>query len=243
MIVWAKPNPMPESVTDRPTDAYEHIIMVTKNARYFWDAEAVREQSVEPERKRADQFGGNKGSEVNHSLGSISNGHTSRNLRNIWTFATQPYSGAHFATFPEELPRRCILAATSTKGACMQCGAPWEQVIKATGGTIGRSWNNHEGDIDNGRAQPHDQERLHGRNDKPAYERELVGWRPTCLCRGQHGKTQSCLVLDPFAGSGTTGRVAIELRRRAILLDLAYGHDYGPLAKKRTSNVQTGMFR
>jgi DNA modification methylase len=50
-------------------------------------------------------------------------------------------------------------------------------------------------------------------------------------------------VLDPFAGSGTTGRVAIELRRRAILLDLAYGHDYGPLAKKRTSNVQTGMFR
>ncbi|SRR6266566_1709118 len=166
MIIWSKPNPMPESVTDRPTDAYEHILMLTKAERYYWDAYAVRENREGNTHSR--------GSKRTPPIEKAGIGHedwckymvrddelTSRNLRNVWMFATQPYSEAHFATFPEELPRRCILAATKL------------------------------------------------------------------------GDT----VLDPFAGSGTVGRVAVELNRKAILNDLSY-HD---LSDKRTRNVQRNL--
>lgn len=179
MIIWAKPNPMPESCRDRPTDAYEDIIMFTKSARYFFDAFAVREPSVDPERERDDQFGGNKGAEVNHSPGSQSTGHASRNLKNVWTFATQPYSGAHFATFPEELPRRCILAATSERGACAQCGSPWERVTRKITG-IPDSYNGSR--FDKGKTRDaQDGLSATGEGERTADE-ETIGWRPTCLC-------------------------------------------------------------
>jgi len=254
MIVWAKPNPMPESVTDRPADSYEYILMLTKSARYFWDADAVRENSVEPERMRCDQIGGNNGVHEGWT-DSTREVLASRNMRNVWMFATQPYAGAHFATFPEELPRRCILAATSARGACAQCGAPWERIVNATGSTIGRSWHDHQNDSLLGQriADPlgkggRMQDASHGRNGCEPYELETVGWSPTCRCRCQHGRTVPCVVLDPFAGSGTTGRVSIELNRRAVLLDLAYGRataedrakgrEYDRLATRRLSEVQ-----
>lgn len=266
LIIWAKPNPMPESVTDRPTDAYEHILMLTKSERYFWDAEAVKEPSVEPDRIRADQFGGNKGIEVNHSPGSISNGHGSRNLRNVWTFPTQAYSGAHFATFPEEIPRRAILAATSARGACVRCGSPWKRIVESnvrfeggSGRAMSRdpeSWNGSKFDI--GKTAEHQGQRMQLRSGKyeaseqsesgdydirmgPVIETQTVGWEPTCECGVE--ETAACLVLDPFGGSGTTGRVAIELNRRAVLLDLAYSADaYAPLAQERLRDVQREMF-
>lgn len=169
-ITWAKPNPMPESVTDRPTDATEHIWLFAKSAHYFWDPEAVRETAQYGRREWSDVEGNLAGIGINgergHATVSGANPAAGRNLRNVWTFATQPYSGAHFATFPEEIPRRCIKAASRV------------------------------GD----------------------------------------------LILDPFGGSGTTGRVAVELRRRAVLLDLAYTHDYRELAEKRTRNVQMEAF-
>lgn len=110
-IIWNKPNPMPESVQDRPTDAYEHIFMFTKSAKYYWDIEAVKEDGV----GRETYLGSD-----NYSIGSGRNDSGSynpascntRNLRNVWTFPTQPYKEAHFATFPEQLPERCIKAAT-----------------------------------------------------------------------------------------------------------------------------------
>jgi DNA modification methylase len=130
MIVWAKPNPMPESCTDRPTHAYEHILMLTKSERYFWDADAVREPSVNTWRATDlvnPKYGGNDdpiyqiyGHNTFHSDAERSG----RNIRNVWTFPTQPFSGAHFATFPEEIPRRCILAATSARGAPARSAAP-----------------------------------------------------------------------------------------------------------------------
>lgn len=242
-IVWDKRNPMPESVTDRPTDACEHIWLFTKSERYFWDWFAVRESSAEPDRRRNDQFGGNKGTAVNHSPGGMSNGHSSRHCRNIWSFATQPYSGAHFATFPEELPRRAIIAGTSEKGACLQCGAPWRRVCSRTvhfesgSGKAGNPPAGKHG-MDWEQAQSGDYDIRMG----PVMEAKTIGWQPTCLCRGQHGKTRPCLVLEPFGGSGTTGRVAVELNRSAVLLDIAYGNSvYGQLAKGRTTNVQRNL--
>ena len=295
VIIWDKPNPMPESVTDRPTDAYEQILMLTKAARYFWDAEAVKEQQsqgtfdrygknpkIPPKRKWSEnsERGGESNTNMQEHIEArdgemVAILPAGRNLRNVWTFPTQPYSGAHFATFPEELPRRCILAATSAKGACRFCGAPWWRVVqKATEAQSPQSWK--DSTFDEGKIAEHQGQRMqrrtvtvpHDGETATAYEKgsnahriallrqaarerggeyvnelRTIGWRPTCECRGQNGKTVPCLVLDPFGGSGTTGRVAVELNRRAVLLDLAYAHDYGPLARKRTSAVQRRLLQ
>jgi DNA modification methylase len=136
-IVWAKPNPMPESVKDRLTRCHETILMLAKTASYYWNREAAREPATS---KDAGADG-------------------KRNMRNVWTIPLQPFRGAHFAPFPEELARRCISLAT----------AP--------------------GDI----------------------------------------------VHDPFGGSGTSGKVAQELGRRSVLLDINYTGEggYGDLARQR----------
>lgn len=155
-IIWHKPNPMPESVTDRPTKSHEYIFLLTKSARYYYDAEAIREPGAEPERQRYERIGGINGAKVRHGEQGMIGASQYRNRRTVWTIATQPYKEAHFATFPEELPKLCILAGTKP------------------------------GDI----------------------------------------------VLDPFAGSGTVGKVALELGRKAILIEL--NEKYIGLAQERT---------
>jgi DNA modification methylase len=121
-IVWHKPNPMPESATDRPTSAHETIWMLTKSARYFWDAEAVREDcsdtshgspNINPGLKQA-LLGANR----NRSLGKWTpeDKASGRNMRNVWTIATHPFSGAHFATFPPALVERCVKAGCPVGG-------------------------------------------------------------------------------------------------------------------------------
>jgi DNA modification methylase len=235
MIVWSKPNPMPASVTDRPTNAYEHIIMLTKAERYFWDADAVAEPAVTTGDNRAarndlTQIHGRGGTESRKSTGKPTG--TTRNCRNVWTIATQGYAEAHFATFPEELPRRCIMAATSSRGACVQCGAPWERVTR-----IERSGTPmpHDGNTKNAALYLDKQNQLGPNVDRNVV---VVGWKPTCECHGQHGKTRPCVVLDPFAGSGTTGRVAVELSRDVILNDLHYQN----LAHERVKTQKSLLF-
>ena len=140
-IIWAKPNPMPESVTDRPTKAHEYVFLLTKSARYFYDADAVREElRTNPKENypnRARILGrGNQVGKAQHpsgpqqdsSGGYPPSGH-GRNLRTVWTIATQsyPYPESHFATFPEAIVERCIKAGTSERGCCAICEAPWER--------------------------------------------------------------------------------------------------------------------
>jgi hypothetical protein len=117
-IIWSKPNPMPESVQDRPTDAYEHILMLTKSARYYWDAEAVKEPSVYPNDNRKARSKVDQKRMPTAEIAGVRPGSATypfRNLRNVWTFATEPYKGAHFATFPAELVIRCLQAATKPR--------------------------------------------------------------------------------------------------------------------------------
>ena len=118
-IIWAKPNPMPESCRGRPTDSYEHILMLTKSARYFWDADAVREPQTGNAHSRGSEASNESYQEARDSYHGFRSPSVEvpggRNLRNVWVFPTQPYSGAHFATFPEEIPRRCILAASKPR--------------------------------------------------------------------------------------------------------------------------------
>jgi DNA modification methylase len=159
-IVWHKPNPMPESVSDRPTKAHEMIYLLAKQERYYYDIMAISEPVGINTHSR-----GNGTSPKHNSINDVNVKNALqfqryqpeyRNKRTVWTIATQPYAEAHFATFPEEIPKLCILAGSKL------------------------------------------------------------------------GDT----VLDPFAGSGTVGQVAIELGRKAVLIEL--NPEYIELAKDRT---------
>jgi len=149
-IIWAKPNPMPESVTDRCTKSHEYVFLMAKSERYFYDADAVKEVANRPEgpgnkshRYQDGAIYGKAATISNSGLTKIGP-RSHRNRRSVWQISTRPYKGAHFATFPPALIEPCIKAGCPVGG----------------------------------------------------------------------------VVLDPFGGSGTTGRVANDLGRNAVLCEL-----------------------
>lgn len=122
-IIWHKPNPMPESVRDRPTSAHENIFLLAKSDRYFFDADAVKEEAVEfartPNRPRLDT-GIRKGtSDARIDAVNQCGVKELRNIRNVWTVATQPFADAHFATFPPALIEPCIKAGCPAGGTVL----------------------------------------------------------------------------------------------------------------------------
>lgn len=167
-IIWHKPNPMPESVMDRPTKAHEYVFLLSKSRRYYYDAEAIKERvtgnahsrgsGVNP-KARANAAGSKQNESYNTAMTGLV---TSRNKRTVWTVPTAPYGGAHFACYPPALIKPCITAGCPDGG----------------------------------------------------------------------------IVLDPFFGSGTTGRVAEDLGRRWFGIEL--NPDYAPLIRERTA--QKGLF-
>ena len=114
-IIWHKPNPMPESVTDRCTKAHEYIFLLTKSAKYFYDADGIREPAQDwGIRDRSQLRGGTQDELLKHrGLKDANFAQTGRNKRSVWTITTRPYKEAHFAVFPPELPELCIKAGTS----------------------------------------------------------------------------------------------------------------------------------
>jgi DNA modification methylase len=126
VIIWHKPNPMPESVRDRPTDAHEYIFLLTRAKNYWYDADAVREplapdtaQRYETTFGNIDKRGGREDgfpSGVLRGMLDLPNG---RNCRSVWTFPTQGFPDAHFAVFPRELPERCIKAGAPVDGVVL----------------------------------------------------------------------------------------------------------------------------
>ena len=114
-IIWHKPNPMPESVRDRCTKAHEYIFLMSKSQRYFYDAEAIKEQSNYPDDNRKARSNKNlKRMPTNQIAGCRPGSQTYplRNRRSVWTVTTHPYSESHFATFPPKLIEPCILAGS-----------------------------------------------------------------------------------------------------------------------------------
>jgi len=111
-IIWHKPNPMPESVTDRPTKAHEYLFLLAKSARYHYDADAIAEGAE----KGAAGSLFHKGKTAVHALGRASSAERvedgKRNKRTVWTVPTAPFPGSHFAVYPPELIRPCILAGS-----------------------------------------------------------------------------------------------------------------------------------
>ena len=124
-IVWAKPNPMPESVTDRPTSAYEMVFLLTKSERYFYDADAIAERAsivtdgrvkYNGKSDRAHAPNDRNDADRTTSIGFGASSSGTRNVRNVWTIATQPFKGSHFATMPPDLAERCIKAGCPRDG-------------------------------------------------------------------------------------------------------------------------------
>jgi DNA modification methylase len=112
-VIWSKPNPMPESVTDRPTKAHEYLFLLTKAERYYYDAEAIAEPAV----RVGDLPGGSAkqvrlGDRPNVAKLAVRPVDAQRNRRSVWTIATQPFPEAHFAVMPEALVEPCILAGS-----------------------------------------------------------------------------------------------------------------------------------
>lgn len=264
-IIWHKPNPMPESVTDRPTSAHEYLFLLAKSPRYFYDADAIREQLSEvaleqlayaqkhhfsgsgrsklaPERGDGDSNVGAGGKHARAARGAGINP-AGRNKRTVWTVATQPYSGAHFATFPPKLITPCILAGTSERGCCSSCGAPWVRVVDVKPSRIagrGRCPADHRGRGIPQRSGP-------GSGALSSESRTTAGWQPSCKCTDapiagedpfEDAPVVPCTVLDPFGGSGTTAEVAEALGRRWVLIEL--NPKYEPLIRQRTA--QRGLF-
>jgi DNA modification methylase len=168
-IIWHKPNPMPESATDRCTKAHEYLFLLTKSARYYYDAESIKEQAVSDhpsgngyKRGARKSYQNADGTPRGNEKQWTGVGGT-RNCRSVWTVTTKPYKGAHFAVMPPKLIEPCIKAGS------------------------------REGDT----------------------------------------------VLDPFAGSGTTLAVAMELGRNAVGCEL--NPDYAKLAEERIDSVRAKM--
>jgi DNA modification methylase len=211
-IIWNKTNPMPESVRDRPTKSHEYIFLLTKNKKYFYDAEAIKEPQAEISVRRA--FSKNnvdQRKDANSDVYAISGKSQDktyerlrerieagevpmRNKRTVWTFSTRPYKGAHFAVFPPDLPEMCIKAGTSERGVCPKCGRSWERVVnnpkipdELRNRGADTKWNFNPTQVGGG------QKIQDWRDKNPPM---TVGWKPTCnhydgLYRTEFQRTRS----------------------------------------------------
>jgi len=218
-IVWHKLNPMPESVTDRPTKAHEQVFLLTKSPRYYYDADAIAEQAA------GVKGGASFGKQSHDATGTGQQSRTydrpdyaTRNKRSVWTIPTKNFSGAHFAVMPEALVEPCILAGTSERGRCPACGAGWSRVAERTAMVLKRSERTHE----LGRT------RSSGTMIKPPSS-VTTGWQPSCTCDA--GDPVPCVVFDPFTGSGTVGAVAVRLGRSFVGCEM--NPEYVRLAEDR----------
>lgn len=123
-IIWHKPNPMPESVTDRCTKAHEYIFLFAKSARYYFDADAIKEQAVS-NHASGNGFKGRQGGAIHMPMSGGAGTADQwlpggmRNRRSVWTVSTKPFKGAHFATFPPDLIEPCVLAGCPIGGTVL----------------------------------------------------------------------------------------------------------------------------
>ncbi len=241
-IIWAKPNPIPESVTDRPTKSHEHLFLLTQKPRYYYDAEAVREQHSTMSgwsKERASGRGRPMGyDESRRDCSRIGYNTIGRNLRDVWNIATEPFKAAHFATYPRKLVEPCVKAGTSDKGCCPECGAPWVRVVEKTGGPP-HGDHRLRSDFDDDCKTAHPVGTVAGSALSKVYGKygypdvRTVGWKPGCKCNTD---PVPCTVFDPFAGSGTTGVVATKLGRRFVGIEL--NEQYAVMARKRIENPE-----
>ena len=368
-IIYHKPAPMPESVTDRPTRAHEMLFLLAKSERYFYDFEAIKEPAspgtharlsqanlhkqnggereksyredqinlsvvgrgaadirksyakkngVNPKaRKRVSgwQEGPGSHSPIEHARGQKDVDRAEQGLRDstkfgrgagwrekqnesfaesasgeivlnrnkrsvwtiedhalanwfrwyaeqpeaqilfdryakdmrnkpdLWTITTEPLKDAHYAAYPTEIVRPCVMAGTSEYGCCPKCGAPWERIVLDREEVDAPGSGNKDRKLNDGTRSRLDTHLGTGVPWKPSVVSNLE-WRPTCRCANRETLAESngaeffpvpCRVLDPFNGSGTTGIVALGLGREYIGIELKL--EYVRLAEKRITEA------
>lgn len=228
-VIWNKTNHMPSSVKDRFTNGYEPIFMLTKEKRYWFDLDAVREPFTEP----LNRWGGNNvripketkwidGDEKARWQMSIRDRESrpnpsGKNPGDVWTMNTQPFPDAHFAVFPPELPERCIKCGCP-KEICTQCGKARVRIIERDVGDVEDRPYCFNGQM-KGVGKLSTQGTQHstlGQQDK--VNRTTIGWT-TCAC--ENPEYRPGIVLDPFFGSGTTMKVARKLGVSCIGIEIS----------------------
>jgi DNA modification methylase len=234
-VVWAKPNPMPASVRDRLTCSWEALYLLVRSAQYFFDLDAIRvphrskRVASAPDGRSLKYHGGKRPEWAGPLAGSNDgllkaraegrSGHfLGKNPGDVWTVATAGYRGAHFATFPETLIRRPILA-TCPERVCLSCGKPWTRVSRTK--VVGKR-----------APTPRDDYVMrHATVWLTVHERGEL--EPGCSCQADF---RPGLVLDPFMGSGTTAVVAESLGRDWLGIELK--PDYVELALGRIATAR-----
>lgn len=209
----------------RPTKAHEQVYLLTKSPKYHYDAEAVKEHVGEPTRRNAEFRGVSVYKD--HIADKISNhaprpegqsiagapSFAGRNLRSVWSLASEPTPFAHFATFPSALVRRCLLASCSAGGVCAGCGAPYKRQVE-------RQFYGDARTSDRALDAMQGKTRWRKATDQDWYTPpRTTGFAPACACGPAAGVT-SAVCLDPFAGAGTTMLTARDLFIRSIGVEL-----------------------
>jgi DNA modification methylase len=231
-VIWSKPAPMTESVSDRPTRAHEQLFQLTKRPRYYWDQIGGSEPSVGGH----GNAGGKRQTNHQHGRGGFGinapwNGET-RNMRTVWRIAHgKGFKGKHFATFPIALAEKCIKASTSERGCCPHCGKCWTRLVekqrvptrpahvsKTYLDPVWSPFASHNGTVI-------------GNRDPQRHVTKLIttGWEQVCGC--EPADPVPCLVFDPFCGAASTGVAARRLGRSFIGTEL--NGEYVQLGRER----------
>jgi DNA modification methylase len=227
-IIWSKRNPMPESVRDRLSSTYDVVYHFVKQPKYFYDLDSIRVPHTSGHSRSDSSAGAVKPDWAGPHAGNNSGlkrfrppgipGHLlGKNPGDVWSLAAANYKGAHFATFPEQLVERPVLA-TCPLQICVACGSPWRR--------------------EGGKTFVLGQRRPAGQANQDRFVRRYPSsWRvyhqpgplaPGCTCQNE---VRPGLVLDPFFGSGTVGAVAARLGRDWLGIEL--NPDYVELARQR----------
>ena len=225
-IIVDHPNATPESARDRPTNSHDYLYLLSRNRRYFYDATALMVPCTGTAHPRgagrpspktrvpaAWQVGGGQHDDIpvgryrnNPGFQAAVTGLVAmRNERSVWRIPAEAYRGMHFATFPQEMVRRCIVAGTSAAGVCVDCGSPLRRVTE--------KYYDNPG------------------NQRLELRYRTVGWEPTCECAPSGRPVAPPVVLDPFMGSGTVALVALRTGRRYLGIDI--NPDYVKQAEAR----------
>jgi DNA modification methylase len=222
----------------RPTQAHTFVLMLAKSQDYFCDQIAVLEKAAEnphqrglSQNKREEGTGIRANKSFEQSRPRLV---STRNPRSVWTILTEPTPFAHYATMPTELIRRLLLAATSQKGCCQSCGAPWVRIVDRPASLPVEDYSGEWFEADKQSASRrmlgnvHARRKAGGSHDNPFPPPETKGWLPTCGC---HAPVVPMCVLDPFSGAGSTLLTADRLGLDAIGIEL--NQDYITIARDR----------
>lgn len=229
-IIWQKSNPMPDGAKDRPTRGHEYIFLLSKSPQYFYDYYRVLEDTDEkPEGVQGFGARNQKGTYRMDQERSFEH-YGKRNKRAVWRTSVSTFQGDHFATYPPQLIEPCIMASTSEYGCCVKCGTPWHRTfekVKVEKDTTQNKTSTKR------KEEPVNmfEEECPTQEQEKEYSLELVstGWEKGCKCKTN--KVTSCLVLDPFSGTGTTGEVALKHGQRYVGVEL--NKEYLEISRKR----------